>query len=158
MAKALVVNPEKCIGCKSCVLACSFAKEQEYSLDGARLGVVWIRPLGLYVTVVCQQCEEPLCQEVCPQGAIHTREDGVKVVDQDRCIGCRACLAACPFGAPLFHSATGKMVKCDLCDGNPACVEVCPEQAITFEEISDTVRKKRREAARLLSVFTEKSA
>jgi len=84
-------------------------------------------------------CTDPACIRTCPADALSKRpEDGIVVVDKDKCIGCRTCQKSCPFGAPQF-GADGKMQKCDMCMNEadltkelPPCVETCPTKALQF--------------------------
>jgi anaerobic dimethyl sulfoxide reductase subunit B (iron-sulfur subunit) len=85
--------------------------------------------------------------EVCPAKAITKREDGVVLIDANRCIGCRYCEWACPYGAPQFNEERGVMTKCDFCQDlqarglNPACVDACPMRALGFGELDDLRQK-----------------
>lgn len=81
--------------------------------------------------VVCLQCENPLCQEACPTGAIHRNEEGILTVDPNSCIGCGNCVNACIYGGIAIDPITLKAIKCDLCGGDPACVEACEYDAIS---------------------------
>ena len=87
-----------------------------------------------------------------PSGAMHKREDGFVVVDEDVCIGCRYCHMACPYGAPQYNETKGHMTKCDGCydrvaEGKkPICVESCPLRALDFGPI-DELRKKHGDLA-----------
>ncbi|MDR2852153.1 MAG: 4Fe-4S dicluster domain-containing protein [Burkholderiaceae bacterium] len=102
MAKwGMVFDLKACIGCNACVVAC----KQENSLPN---GVFFTRTLSYeqgkypnvkrtYVPTICNQCEAPPCQKVCPSGATYTREDGIVMVDRDLCIGCSSCAVACPY-------------------------------------------------------------
>ncbi|MBJ9640383.1 4Fe-4S binding protein, partial [Citrobacter sp. FDAARGOS_156] len=100
-----------------------------------------------YLSIACNHCEDPACTKVCPSGAMHKREDGFVVVDEDVCIGCRYCHMACPYGAPQYNAAKGHMTKCDGChervaEGKkPICVESCPLRALDFGPIEE-LRKK----------------
>jgi anaerobic dimethyl sulfoxide reductase subunit B (iron-sulfur subunit) len=92
-------------------------------------------------------CQNPLCVEVCPAGGITKREDGIVLIDQEACIGCRYCEWACPYGAPQFDEEVGVMTKCTLCSDlldkgqNPACVDACVMRALDFGEL-DELRAK----------------
>ena len=99
----MVIDLKRCYGCYTCVMACKTANHTPP-------GVFWARLLkgesGQFPNVVrqslpvlCMQCEEPSCLEVCPTGATMKLEDGIVVVDQDKCMGCKACIMACPYGA-----------------------------------------------------------
>ncbi len=131
----------KCTQCYGCEVACKDWRDAE-------LGVRWRRVYALWsgrfpevklasASVACMHCAEPACEKVCPVSAIKKRaEDGIVVVDRDKCIGCKACSKECPFGAPQF-GADGKMQKCDLCMNQvalgketPPCVDTCPTKAL----------------------------
>lgn len=103
-------------------------------------------PNNVYVyslSTACMHCENPACVNVCPSGAMTKRADGVVLVNQDQCVGCRYCQWACPYGAPQFNEAKGVMSKCTFCEDllaqgqNPACVDACVMRAIKFGELSD---------------------
>jgi Fe-S-cluster-containing dehydrogenase component len=110
----------------------------------------------------CLHCETPDCVTVCPTGASYKRaEDGIVLVDEDKCIGCQLCAWACPYGAreislePRHPAQAGRpdkrgtMQKCTLCvdriynetleeeDRQPACVKACPTRARHFGDIGD---------------------
>ncbi|HAY7096746.1 TPA: DMSO reductase like molybdoenzyme iron-sulfur subunit YnfG, partial [Shigella sonnei] len=91
--------------------------------------------------------DDPACTKVCPSGAMHKREDGFVVVDEDVCIGCRYCHMACPYGAPQYNAEKGHMTKCDGCysrvaEGKqPICIESCPLRALEFGPIEELRQK-----------------
>jgi molybdopterin-containing oxidoreductase family iron-sulfur binding subunit len=103
----MVIDTRRCVGCKACVLAC---KAENKTPPGVSYTVVTSEPLEgglvdrpLYMTKPCYHCEKPPCVPVCPVSATFKREqDGIVVVDYDRCIGCRYCIAACPYGSRYF--------------------------------------------------------
>ena len=98
----------------------------------------------------CLHCETPDCVTVCPTGASYKRaEDGIVLVDEDKCIGCKLCSWACPYGAREYSEVRGVMQKCTLCvdriyndsfeeiDRQPACVMACPTRARHFGDLGD---------------------
>jgi Fe-S-cluster-containing dehydrogenase component len=91
---------------------------------------------------------------VCPTGASYKRaEDGIVLVDEDKCIGCKLCSWACPYGAREYSEVEGVMKKCTLCvdriynenlpeaEREPACVQVCPTRARHFGDLGDPESK-----------------
>lgn len=96
-----------------------------------------------YLSISCNHCDDPACAKVCPSGAMHKREDGFVVVNEEVCIGCRYCHMACPYGAPQFDEVKGHMTKCDGCyervaEGKkPICVESCPLRALDMGPIEE---------------------
>ena len=98
----------------------------------------------------CLHCETPACVTVCPTGASYKRaEDGIVLVDEDKCIGCKLCSWACPYGAREYSAVEGVMKKCTLCvdriynehldeiERQPACVQACPTRARHFGDLGD---------------------
>jgi sulfite dehydrogenase (quinone) subunit SoeB len=98
----------------------------------------------------CLHCETPACVTVCPTGASYKRaEDGIVLVDEDKCIGCKLCSWACPYGAREYSAVEGVMKKCTLCvdriynthlpeeERQPACVQACPTKARHFGDLGD---------------------
>jgi DMSO reductase iron-sulfur subunit len=121
------IDSSRCTGCKTCELACkdfknltpevSFRRIYEYAGgDWQEDNGVWHQNVfAYYLSIACNHCEDPACTKVCPSGAMHKREDGFVVVDEDVCIGCRYCHMACPYGAPQYNAEKGHMTKCDGC-------------------------------------------
>ena len=103
----MVIDTRRCVGCRSCVAACK--AENKTPPDVAYI-VVLEEALGehtddrpLFMAKPCFHCDDPPCVPVCPVGATFKRaQDGIVVVDYDRCIGCRYCLVACPYQARYF--------------------------------------------------------
>ncbi len=148
MAKVLTVDFEKCTGCRLCEVVCSVKKEGVSNPARSRLKVEKWEWEGLYIPMVCQQCEDAPCKSVCPVKAISRDEELDRlIVDYEVCIGCRACVAVCPFGAMSFDTVGKKVVKCDLCDGDPQCVRFCEVKAVEFVDSTSVSQDKTRAAA-----------
>ncbi len=145
--RVITVKADNCTGCRLCQLACSSSKEGVFIPDHARVRVVHDALEGWSHPSVCLQCSDPMCARVCPTQAIgHSQTangDHVVLVDKDKCIGCRRCVAACPFGAMDFHKSS-LATKCDLCGGDPMCVQFCYYDCLHFEELDDKQEQKRR--------------
>ncbi|MCF7975304.1 MAG: 4Fe-4S dicluster domain-containing protein [Phycisphaerae bacterium] len=154
----LLVDTRQCQGCASCMLACSLVHEGVESQSLSRIQILQ-NSFAFFphdVTIAaCRQCVDPQCVDACPAGAIKAddRFGHVRIVDQEQCIGCGACIDACPYTpsrpvlAPEPHDRKQtKGRKCDLCanapfhwddagggpDGMQACMAICPVGAITF--------------------------
>ena len=120
--------------------ACGDAPDSPFPIPG----------LTVHFPRSCLHCETPACVTVCPTGASYKRaEDGIVLVDEDKCIGCQLCAWACPYGAREISAAKGTMQKCTLCvdriynetleeeDRQPACVKACPTRARHFGDLGD---------------------
>jgi anaerobic dimethyl sulfoxide reductase subunit B (iron-sulfur subunit) len=162
MAKQLAFyfDASACTDCKACQIACQdkndlspeYAWRRVYQYGGGE----WIKKDGVLVpnnvfsyslSVACMHCEDPLCETVCPSSAITKEDNGVVLIDADKCIGCRYCEWACPYGATIFNEEDGKMTKCNFCvdylaEGKaPACVDACVMRCLDYGDI-DELRAK----------------
>jgi anaerobic dimethyl sulfoxide reductase subunit B (iron-sulfur subunit) len=157
---AFYVDSAACTGCKACEIACkdkydlavgvSWRRVAEYAGGAwAELSDGTVQPnmFAYYMSIACNHCEKPICLENCPAEAISKRDDGIVLIDDSKCVGCRYCEWVCPYSAPQFNSATGKMTKCTFChdflsQGLPtACVAACPSRALDFGDL-DVLRQK----------------
>lgn len=131
--KMLVIDPEKCTGCRTCEMVCSLKHSRGCSETRSRVRVITQNTQDSSLPIMCQHCEIPLCQKVCPVKATYRdMKTHAMIIDKSICIGCRMCMIACPFGAPSFDPIERATIKCDLCEGDPECVKLCPSEALKF--------------------------
>jgi Fe-S-cluster-containing dehydrogenase component len=165
----LVIDLDTCVGCQACVTSCKewnsgghMAPLTDLDPYGNGADGVWFNRVHTYEQATecgsrtvhfprsCLHCDEPACVTVCPTGASYKRaSDGIVLVNEDLCIGCKLCSWACPYGAREFDVAVGVMKKCTLCidriyndnlpaeDRVPACVAACPTGARHFGDLGD---------------------
>ncbi len=144
---AMVIDTRRCVGCQDCVAACKME-------NGVPTGYTrdWITetvqgefpsPWMEIRSERCNHCDNPPCVACCPTGASHTHEPGnIVLVNREKCIGCKACLAACPYNARFIHP-DGYADKCTFCVHrverglDPACVAVCPTRCMHFGDLDD---------------------
>ena len=147
------VDPNRCIGCQSCVQACS---ECDTHKGYPMIHLEYVdRAHSVQTTpVVCMHCDQPTCAEVCPADAIKRTGDGVvQSARKPRCIACNNCVLACPFGVPKMQSDFKLMMKCDMCydrtsaGKKPMCATVCPSGALYFGTREEIQRLRPRSAA-----------
>lgn len=141
---ALMIDLERCTGCKSCEAACK--TEHRLGPGEHRNKVVWSSeaeaPGLAFLKLACQHCERPACLRACPVNPKAITKDpvtGIVRVDESRCTGCGECVIACPYSAMGFDAQGHHAVKCDLCVDRraqgaetTACAAACPTQAIQF--------------------------
>lgn len=139
-----IIDLKKCIGCRSCFVACKSENNTPLRTDWRyvveRERGTYPTPKREFISLACNHCDNPACMKSCPVDAITKRDDGIVLIDQDKCIGCRYCMFACPYGAPKIDTDTGKVSKCTMCvhrqDAGlaPACATACLTGAIEFVE------------------------
>jgi protein NrfC len=147
----IVYDSRLCLGCQSCMFACSMTHEGMANPSLSRIQIIRDAPSFTkypydIVMSVCRQCVSPLCVQNCPTGACHVdaANGNVRRIDQAKCIGCKRCITSCPQRPhrTIWNSAKKKSTKCDLCadapywsqkggpGGKQACVETCPAKAL----------------------------
>lgn len=147
---AMVFDVRRCTGCLSCTVSC--AVENKTSAGRSRADVSQVTVTGksfgsavLPLPHQCNHCDVPPCVSVCPTKATYKRsEDGIVVIDYNKCIHCQACTQVCPYGArkadPEFKTPPE---KCNFCIHRlqegllPACVESCIGKARVFGDLND---------------------
>ena len=139
-----IIDLEKCIGCRTCFVACKSENNTPLRTDWRyvveRERGSYPTPQREFISLACNHCDDPACLKSCPVDAISKRDDGIVLIDQDKCIGCRYCMFACPYGAPRIDTDSGKVSKCTMCVHRqeaglaPACATACLTGAIQFVE------------------------
>ncbi|MBI4686716.1 MAG: 4Fe-4S dicluster domain-containing protein [Nitrospirae bacterium] len=165
----LWVDLEHCIGCQSCTMGCKGENNTPVGVDYNR--VIEVEEGEFkdskekpdirvnFIPMPCMHCGKPACLAACPVGAIEKRkEDGIVLINKDKCIGCRYCAWACPFGHPAFNAEAKVMEKCTLCVHRlekglkPACVETCTPKVRFFGEMSELIKIMREKRAQRVMV------
>jgi sulfite dehydrogenase (quinone) subunit SoeB len=177
MRLGLLIDVDACVGCHACATACKewngtslmAGGAPDYQPYGAEPSGVWFNRIRHYeageyphsktlnVPLSCMHCEDADCVTVCPTGASYKRaEDGIVLVDPEKCMGCNYCAWACPYGSRELDAEQGVMRKCTLCvdriydtgrpeaDRQPACVLACPTHARHFGDFDDPGSKVSR--------------
>ncbi len=189
----MIIDLRRCDGCQSiglppqCTVACIEGHftpepmqwievyEHELSGDGTR-----------FVPTPCQQCQNPPCVNVCPVGATFSAPEGPVLIDQDRCIGCRICMAACPYDRRFFNwgeppvppeallaeydlelqipARKGTVMKCDFCPDMvrsgtlPYCIQACPHRAIYYGDLEEDLATNGRELVSIARHLADNNA
>jgi carbon-monoxide dehydrogenase iron sulfur subunit len=146
--KRIIIQPEKCDGCKNCSLACMQAHREDdgdiYSLDLTDISNesrnFILRDKDGYFPLFCRHCDDAKCVTACMSGAMaKDPATGLVTYDKGQCASCFMCVMSCPFGVLKPDTATrDTVVKCDFCAEDrydPNCVKSCPKKAITVEEV-----------------------
>lgn len=165
--KGFLVDTSRCIGCRSCQVACkqwnkldADATKNQGTFENPRdltpalynrIRFVEQEKAGevswLFLNERCMHCGEAGCIKVCPSpGALYRTKDGIVAFNKDKCISCKYCVSACPFNIPRYDGDS-KVSKCNLClnrlDGGltPACAKACPTQTLQYGKRSDLIGK-----------------
>jgi len=166
----LVIDLDICVGCHACAVNCKEWNTGGYHAPLTDLRPYGAEPLGVWFNRIhtfevddgvargrvvhfpksCLHCDDAPCVTVCPTGASYKRaDDGIVLVDESMCIGCKLCSWACPYGAREYDYDAGVMKKCTLCIDRiynenleeaarvPACVATCPAGARHFGDLGD---------------------
>jgi Fe-S-cluster-containing dehydrogenase component len=183
----MVIDLAECDGCKQCMRACKTG--HALPDDDHHWINVWKEegPEGSFFRPrPCMQCDQPPCVAVCPVGATYPNENGIVLVDNERCIGCRMCMVACPYDARSFWwnepnnpphltqidyspeltmpHRRGTVSKCVFCADYlsqsrlPRCVQQCPRDALWFGERTTDIVTNGTSVRRLSQLLAERGA
>ncbi len=163
-------NTDKCIGCKTCIIACkdknNLQPGRKYrrvaNLAGGRTTLDetanTLNPEKVFaysISLSCNHCAKPACLENCPVQAIKKRADGIVYINTEACIGCQACVTVCPYGVPSYDPEVEKTSKCDMCmdlidaGEKTICESTCPMRCIEVGDYDTLKTKYARETINL---------
>ncbi len=149
---AMIIYKDRCIDCERCIEACAQANNvPSYGYRNAILsrkitGVAASKFIREFLPVLCNHCNRPPCVRVCPTKATYKdKANGIVMINDSLCVGCKACMTACPYNARYYNREIGAVDKCDFCyrkflqNGKitTACAEACPAQVFHFGDLSD---------------------
>ncbi len=145
MAGGFLFDLNKCTGCQACIIACTIENREEQGRNWREVytfNELHHPHLPLFhLSMACNHCREPVCQENCPALAYNKdKTSGAVTIDPQKCLGCKYCTWVCPYDAPRYNASLGITEKCHFCTGRigearePACVSACPVNALQFEK------------------------
>jgi Fe-S-cluster-containing dehydrogenase component len=183
----MVIDLSRCKNLRKCQDACNHMHQ-------VHPGQSWIKVLGMedsdhtapyWQPTTCMHCDEPPCVKVCPVDATFKRQDGLVLIDSDRCIGCRFCMAACPYSTRVFNwekpavthevaaqhyscetsmpQKKGTVGKCDFCPDMtrkgelPHCVSACPNGVFMFGDLNEDSVTNGAETFRFSELIKDKA-
>jgi anaerobic dimethyl sulfoxide reductase subunit B (iron-sulfur subunit) len=162
MTYAFTFDATFCSGCKACQAACKDKNNLPLGVLWRRVievaggtwqqnGEAWTNTVFAYnLSISCNHCVHPKCAGICPTGAYDVRDDGIVLLDTEKCMGCGYCAWGCPYGAPQYNPDAGTMTKCNFCFDDleqglpPACVAACPMRVLDYGESTDSGTKEIR--------------
>src|SRR5450432_1312394 len=183
----MVIDLSRCKSVKACQASCNHAHELNPGENWIKVDVVqdaeYTAPYWQPTT--CMHCDEPPCVKVCPVDATFKREDGIVLIDSDRCIGCRFCMAACPYSTRVFNweapilpkealtmeyspetscpPKIGTVGKCDFCPDMvrkgelPHCVSACPNGVFFFGDMNEDTVTNGSDTVRFSELIKDKA-
>jgi carbon-monoxide dehydrogenase iron sulfur subunit len=132
--KLRVIDSQLCVGCQSCMFACSRRKGD----GGLTNSCIYVRSKGGisngFIVIVCRSCQDPPCARACPHGALKVAKGGGVRLIPDKCIGCGACKAACVIDAVFWNEEENKPQICVQCG---TCVKYCPHSVLELKKITE---------------------
>lgn len=157
---AFYFEQKHCVGCNTCQIACKDKNNLEvgqqfrkvYEVSGGEYiensQAVIPNIYAFWISISCNHCIDPICIKNCPTGSLKKRiEDGVVLLDEEKCIGCQRCVKSCPYKAPQYDPINKKVNKCDFCldllekDKKPVCIDSCPLRALDYGYLTELKQK-----------------
>jgi tetrathionate reductase subunit B len=147
---SMVIRQDRCIDCERCMEACvSTNHVPEYGWRTRILQKEAPKAVGQkreFIPILCNQCNNPPCVRTCPTKATFKNQtNGIVMMNDKKCIGCKSCMIACPYDARYFNEEKGAIDKCDFCFATwlskgkktTACADICPADVRIFGDLSD---------------------
>jgi tetrathionate reductase subunit B len=147
---AMVLRQDRCIDCKKCMVACVATNNVP---DYGWRTIIFKRKIPAsidqkseFIPILCNQCNNPPCVRTCPTRATYKdKTNGIVMMNNKKCIGCKSCMMACPYNARYYNEAKKAIDKCDFCLESRlakgwkivACSEACPADVRVFGDLSD---------------------
>lgn len=181
----MVIDLAKCANARKCVEECQKGHHLPPSQEFMKVHLMQEneKTAPYWFPKPCFHCDKPQCVSVCPVGATYKRTDGIVLVDNERCIGCKFCMTGCPYSARVFawkhyeeyevdipyspeHSAPGRegtVSKCDFCPDLlrvgklPYCASACPMGAIYFGDLNEDIVTNGAETQRFSTLITDRA-
>ncbi len=144
----MLVNLDKCVGCFSCQVSCKAEYKLPFGIFRCKVKTYrsgdYPHISKLFLPYLCNHCDNAPCIETCEKKALIKNQDGIVLVNRDKCIGCQMCIEKCPYNAIETNPGSGQPEKCDFCYDLrvtkgllPVCVQNCMGKAILFGDIND---------------------
>ncbi len=183
----MVIDLARCKNLKKCEIVCN-------KMHHLHSGVSWLKIYPMqagehtapyWQPTTCMHCDHPPCVKVCPVDATFKRQDGIVLIDANRCVGCRFCMAACPYSIRVFNwenpdipeelceqeyscetsipQKKGTVGKCDFCPDLirkselPHCVTACPNGTFYFGDLNEDVVTNGAETFRFSDLIRDKA-
>jgi protein NrfC len=147
---SMVIRQDRCIGCERCMESCvATNKVPGYGWRTLVLQKEAPEAIGQkqeFIPILCNHCNNPPCVRTCPTGATYKdKANGIVMMDDKKCIGCKSCMIACPYDARYYNEEKHAIDKCDFCfvallsKGNKltVCAAICPADVRIFGDLSD---------------------
>lgn len=181
----MVIDLAKCKNARKCVESCQKGHQLDYHQEFMKIQLIQDNDNTLphWLPKPCFHCDEPPCVTVCPTGATFKRDDGIVLIDNQRCIGCKFCITSCPYSARIFNwghndkfdnkdipyspetqvpAAEGTVMKCDFCpdllrQGKlPYCAQACPMGVIYFGDKNEDIVTNGEETVRFSELINNR--
>ncbi|MEO6406250.1 MAG: 4Fe-4S dicluster domain-containing protein [Ferruginibacter sp.] len=183
----MVIDLARCKNLKKCQASCNHAHHVQDAQNWIKVYQMQDAPMSApyWQPTTCMHCDEPPCVKVCPVDATFKRQDGIVLIDSDRCIGCRFCMAACPYSTRVFNwdepnisadiaaqdynaetsipQKKGTVGKCDFCPDMtrmgmlPHCVSACPNGVFMFGDLNEDTVTNGPETFRFSDLIKDKA-